>query len=92
MRILFLALLLVLVGCNTSKSVTPEGHNCSDLKFDKYWWREHVHKFFIEESICMTQIDSIFVEGEHICFVNECICSYEEDEWVMIIEQQSCEK
>ena len=64
MRILFLALLLVLVGCKTSKSITPEGHNCSQI-----------------------QVDSIFIEGEQICFTEECICSYEDDEWFVIIEQ-----
>ena len=32
-------------------------------------------------------IDSMFIEGEHICFVEQQLCSHEEDEWVMIVEQ-----
>ena len=32
-------------------------------------------------------IDSIFIQGEHICFAEEHLCSYENDEWVMIVEQ-----
>ena len=63
MRIIFLTILLVLVGCNTTKTVTS-GHDCSDI-----------------------YIDSIFIEGEHICFIDEYKCSYEENEWVMIVEQ-----
>ena len=63
MRILFLAVLLMLVGCNVTKTTSP-GHNCSDI-----------------------YIDSIFIQGEHICFVKEQLCSHEEDEWIMIVEQ-----
>ena len=33
------------------------------------------------------QIDSIHIVGEHVCFAEECICSYEEDEWFVIVEQ-----
>ena len=63
MRILFLAVLLVLVSCNTTKTV-PSGHDCSEI-----------------------YLDSVFIRGEHICFINEHICSHEEDEWFMIVEQ-----
>ena len=63
MRIIFLALLLVLVGCSTTKTVTS-GHDCSDI-----------------------YIDSMFIQGEHICFTEEQLCSHEEDEWFIIIEQ-----
>jgi len=63
MRILFLAVLLVLVGCSTTKTTSP-GHDCSNI-----------------------YTDSIFIEGEHICFVEEQLCSHEEDEWIMIVEQ-----
>jgi len=62
MRILFLALLLVLVGCKTSESVSPEGHNCSQI-----------------------QVDSIFIEGDHICFPDQCLCSYEDPNWFVYI-------
>ena len=63
MRILFLAVLLVLVSCSAPKTVSP-GHDCSEI-----------------------YIDSMFIEGEHICFKYEQLCSYEEDEWFMIVEQ-----
>ena len=32
-------------------------------------------------------LDSMFIEGEHICFIEEQLCSHEEDEWFMIVEQ-----
>jgi len=32
-------------------------------------------------------LDSMFIRGEHICFLDEHICSYEEDEWFMIVQQ-----
>jgi len=63
MRILFLAVLLVLVSCNAPKNV-PTSHDCSEI-----------------------YLDSMFIRGEHICFVEEQLCSHEEDEWVMIVEQ-----
>ena len=63
MRIIFLAVLLVLVSCSTSKTV-PESHNCSEI-----------------------YMDSMFIQGEHVCFTEEQLCSHEEDEWVMIVEQ-----
>jgi len=85
MRVLVLAVLLVLVGCSTTKT-SSSGHNCSDLKVDKFWWREHVHKFFINESISQQKTDSMFIEGEHICFIEDQLCSHEEDEWIIVVE------
>jgi len=63
MRILFSAVLLVLVSCNAPKNV-PTSHDCSKI-----------------------YLDSMFIRGEHICFLDEHICSYEEDEWFMIVQQ-----
>lgn len=31
-------------------------------------------------------VDSIFIRGEHIHLLPECLCSYQEDEWVYIDE------